>query len=227
MEDERKEPSTEDASQGKTPCPHPSTRSQPGPHPCPPHLFPPNQPYPPHLFPPNQPYPSHSFPPNHPYGYYYHSPPPPEKDNLVLIIVVLVVLVIVLPMVLAAGLFLMVQDIGHVGWDVDSLSVQSYETPDGWRISVFRGEVEISPSVDWYLLSPDSVRVGDRHNDTLASPPGTLFTYMDYNSIGYLDSGDVISINDPTHQYRGYTFHVQTASSVVATVPLSSSMDLG
>ncbi|MDG6220904.1 MAG: type IV pilin N-terminal domain-containing protein [Candidatus Thermoplasmatota archaeon] len=126
--------------------------------------------------------------------------------------VIAVILMVAITVVLAAVLFVMVQNIGVGDTDLTAMSMTKAEQADGWLITVAKGEVTITASVSYYLLTPQGVR------DTNGN-----ISFNDNNDDEKINAGDTFyvwneGLDGVDYNYKGYTFVIDTGTDTVRTI---------
>ncbi len=117
--------------------------------------------------------------------------------------VIAVILMVAITVVLAAVLFVMVQNIGTDTGEVTAMTGIVEENNDGWIISVKGSPVENTSSVSWYVLD----------HTTGAKIDGVNITFNDNDDDGYIGSGDTFLIEDSAHALKYNKFIVDFGES--------------
>ncbi len=123
--------------------------------------------------------------------------------------VIAVILMVAITVVLAAVLFVMVQNIGTDTGEITAMTGTVDENSAGWIVGLKGSPVENTSSVSWYILDAA----------TGAKLTGVNITFNDNDADGYIGTGDTYFIEDGTHAQKYNKFIIDFGESTVE-IPL-------
>ncbi len=119
--------------------------------------------------------------------------------------VIAVILMVAITVVLAAVLFVMVQNIGTGTPEIIPMSGIVDENNAGWVVSIKGSPVENTSSVSWYIQNAtDGTKVA-----------GVTIAFNDIDADGYIGTGDTFFISDSNHDQKYNKFIVDFGESTL------------
>ena len=119
--------------------------------------------------------------------------------------VIAVILMVAITVVLAAVLFVMVQQYTEdTPGSLEAMTLSMAETTDGWLITITAGSIENNTELSYYVL-----------NTTTGTPANLTVNWRDINGDNELSSGDTIKILDANHEYADHLFVINAGSNAL------------